>query len=214
MEKQLTCPSCQAIVNHRLNLPLVVTCTSCKNTLVAEKDKAVIPAEAKWSNPSEISSLKLFAKGKLEGKDFELIGRIRSISSSVISNDWLMYFKDGSYCWLSETMFTYFISEVKPFPLTAAAIKDCKGGSIVRIGNDNYIVNDISKQIQLEVEGEIPFDAYNDEPYYKYELISALNTGWATVCIYDKNTIEGTMCKKVEFRDLQLKGIVEYNDWR
>lgn len=212
METQLTCPSCHTIVNHRLNLPLVITCTSCNTTLLAEKDKEVISAEAKWSSPSEISALKLFSKGKYEGKDFELIGRIRSISSSNISNDWLMYFKDGSYRWLSETMFTYFISEAKPFSLTAAAIKDCKGGSIVRIGNDNYIVNDISKQIQLEVEGEIPFDSYNDEPYFKYELISALNTGWATVCIYDKNTIEGTMCKKVELSDLQLSAIVEYKD--
>ncbi len=124
-----------------------------------------------------------------------------------------MYFNDGSYLWLTENMFVYFVSEVDVTVLKPKEIKIKSAGSSIHIWKQEYTINEISKLLQMEVQGEIPYEAFNDETYFKYELTAVDNSAWATICIYDKDTIEATKFRKIELSDLQLKDVTEFKEW-
>lgn len=215
MEKQITCPGCKTILTYKLTTPIAIRCNACTSVFFLEKDGDNATFVKKYYVPPvDRSVLKLNAKGNYQNKNFELIGRIRSVNTFAISNEWLMYFQDGSYMWLAENSACYFIVSVQPISLKSVDLKGKKAGKILRIKEQEYTITEISKQQSFEIEGEIPLDCYTDEKLFKYELIaSSKNNEFATVVFYERDLIEAYLSTSVELSSLNLKGINEFKDW-
>lgn len=209
-----SCPECGSAERPKLALPVAICCSSCRSVFSVLADEQVENNHLKWNISNEISVIKLGTKGTHKGKSFEIIGRARSVTSMAISNEWLMDFGDKTYAWLTESNFSYFVFDTRAFTLGVADIKSKQAGHVIRINQRDYVITEISKQVAFALEGQIPYEAYNDDDYFKYELKAVNNDGYATICIFDKNTVEAFTGDKVKPEDLKLTNINEYNDWK
>ncbi|HET6224982.1 MAG TPA: hypothetical protein VFF27_01795 [Bacteroidia bacterium] len=214
MEKQVTCPGCKKSLSHKLVPPLLLHCNACTAVFTLHLPGDHTFVKTYYNPPIDCSVLKLGVTGIYLNSDFELIGRIRSVNSFAISNEWLMYFQDGTYKWLTESTASYFVVDNQSILLNSREVKDKKAGSNVKIKDHKYRITEISKQLLIETEGEIPLDAYSDDDYFKYELINLEKENeFATIVLHNKDELETFFSKKVELNSLDLKGVTDFKDW-
>ena len=209
-----SCPGCGFAETPKLALPVAICCSNCRAVFSALADQQVEDNGLKWTVTNEISIIKLGTKGVFKGRSFEIIGRARSVTSMATSNEWLMDFGDKTYAWLTESNSSYFVFETKALPLGIPDIKSKQAGHVIRLNQRDYAITEISKQVAFALEGQIPYEAYNDEDYFKYELKASNNDGYATICIFDKNKVEAFTGDKIKPEDLKLSNINEYSDWK
>ena len=212
MEKQITCPGCKTSLTYKLAVPVAIHCKYCYSVFMLQSENdPYLTVKKNYKPPVDLSVLKLSAKGTYLNKKFEIIGRIRSVNTFAISNEWLMYFYDGSYMWLSESSLSYFVVSKEPFTVLKNELKGRTAGKIVTIRqSEHFFITEISKSLSFDFEGEIPLDAYTDRAFFKYELTGKKKGDYATVIIHEREIIEAFFSKKVELNDLDLKGINEF----
>jgi hypothetical protein len=215
MEKQITCAGCKKNIAYQLAFPIALHCNACMAVFSVQLESGPTYVKKYYTPPPDRSVLKLNTTGNYLGKRFELIGRIRNVNTFAISNDWLMYFQDGTYMWLTECNLSYFVVSTQSVNLNSIELKGKKAGRIIKIKDQEYRITEISKQLQMEIEGELPMDAYTDEQFFKYELIGLQRPNeFATIILYEKDILETFLSKEVTLSSLKLEGINEFKDWK
>lgn len=214
MGKQVTCLGCQKSITYQLALPIALHCSACGAVFSVQLESGPTFVKKHDNPPADRSVLKLKATGTYLGQQFELIGRIRRVNTFTINNEWLMYFQDGSHMWLTECNLCYFVVSPQSVNLNSIELKGKKAGRIVKIKDQEYRITEISKQLHIEIEGEVPLDANIDEQFFKYELIGLQRANeYATIILYEKDEVETFLSTEVELSSLDLSGINEFKDW-
>lgn len=210
---KFSCPDCSLQTELNIPAPLFITCSACGNTYFVDKDKTATKNKLQKRNLQPIKTITLGASGNYKNESFKIIGHIRSIGNNAISNEWLMQFSNGKQSWLIENGFSYFIFETEPIVVKQDIIKSKKTGHKITVDKIEYTIVDLSKQIEFQMEGQLPENCYNDDNYFKYECIDAQTGNLLSVCIFDKQTIEGFKGVSIDLSDLKLSTITEFNNW-
>ena len=210
---RFTCPGCSAQTGLSLAFPLYISCQACGNNYHVSTDKTATATGLQKRNLQPVKTIELGATGKYLNKSFEIIGHIRSIHTDSINNEWLMKFTDGTEKWLIENAFSYFVFETEAISLTHAQTKVNKMGSTINVKSKSFIIYDLTKQVEFQMDGQIPENCFNDEAYFKYETINLESGELLSINIYSKELIEGFMGKSVMLAELELSTLNEFKNW-
>lgn len=206
---KFSCPNCSVKTELNLDPPLFICCSSCETTYQIDKEKnaTVYNLEKRFLQP--IKTIALGDKGVYKDLSFKIIGHIRSINSSSISNEWLMKFSTGTELWLIENGFSYFVFDSVPIKIPADLIKGKKVGSSIDIQSVEYMIVDLSKQVEFQMEGQISESSFNDDNYFKFEAIAS-NGAMASICVFDKDTVEAFTGVAIELTELKLSTLTKF----
>ncbi len=201
-------------MTHKLLPPILITCSSCFASIIVDKSRhqKIITYQSKLNADS--AQLELKKTGVYSNKPFEIIGRIRSITTTSICNEWLLYVNENEYYWLSETGLNYFIYDKEMIQLESNRITNLSLGDKITIAQNVFTLVEITKQNKPSVFGEIPFDCYNDIECLKLELIAKDNAKFASVTLFNDKTNEISIGKKIDLKDLNLVGFKDFIEWQ
>ncbi|HEY0030943.1 MAG TPA: DUF4178 domain-containing protein [Bacteroidia bacterium] len=211
--KRFNCPGCSVQTALSLSAPLYITCPACGITYHLDKENNTQESALKKRVLQPIQTIKLGATGNYLDKPFQIIGHIRSINNNAISNEWLMKFENGEEKWLVENAFSYFVFDAEGLVISYDLIRGKKVGGMITIKDQQYTIYDLAKQIEFQMDGQIPEDSFNDQPYFKYELIHSPSGEILSLCIFDKETIEAFKGRPVDITTLNLSTLTEFKTW-
>ena len=110
--------------------------------------------------PPDLSPLQLGVRGKIDGEDFHIIGRVRLGYDEGTWNEWCALFPDERTGWIAEAqgffMVSFEIAVPADFPTRA---DELRVGADVTLGDQAYAVVDRKHTTCLGGEGELPFVA-------------------------------------------------------
>lgn len=210
---KFTCPDCAVQTELKIDLPLYISCPACGIIYNIDKEKNYLKTFLPQHKLQPLKTIELTAQGKYKDKVFQIVGHIRSINSNSVSNEWLMKFEDGKEMWLIENGFNYFVFESEQTVIAPGLLKGKKVGSVIIINTTEYTIIDLSKQIEFQMEGQIPDDCFNYTPYFKYETVARTKDNLITICIFDKDIIEAYKGEAVDYQSLQLPQLNQFKNW-
>jgi len=212
MVNKFICPQCSSQTALSIAPPLMICCSSCGKIFRVDAQKnATETALQKSVQP--VKTITLGATGVYNKEKFEIVGLLRRVSNNAISNEWLMKFTSGREAWLAESGFHYFVFESSPLSFSPALIKGKKVGDPITLGPDEYTIVDLARQVDLRIDGQIPEDSYNDQPFYIYETVRIKQDGFASICIYDKDNAEAFKGVAVRLADLEMSTLSAFSNW-
>lgn len=161
----VSCPNCGADVVFRSPALPVSVCTYCRTEVMRIGDELRNMGQAAVL-PFDVSPIRIGTRGRFEGQNFDVIGRVRWGWSDGSWNEWLMLFADGKHGWLGEAMGQFMVT--RPVESGAAhgegieqlaAGRSPRIGAALRLGGVDYELADLREARCLAAEGELPFVA-------------------------------------------------------
>jgi hypothetical protein len=165
---------------------------------------------------SDASPLQLLSEGVYDGKAFQIVGRIRYTYELGRWNEWHIVFQDGQSGWLSDAQLEYAVSfAVQQAVLPAAS--ELYSGKVVHLAGAEFEVAEFEVTVLTHasydgVEGELPFEYWD-----KSEVVFAdLRTATGRFATIDYSEPEPLLFigMTVDFEDLKLRGLREFEGWR
>jgi len=208
------CPSCGAPVQFRWSSAAQIVCPFCHSILV--RNDLVLENVGKVADlPPDPSPIQLLTEGTYKGKKFEVIGRIIYEYDQGGWNEWHIVFSDGVSGWLSDAQLQYAISFVaRPGNNTSFTLpneSEVSRGKKLTFNNTEFEVATMTVAMYKGVEGELPF------PYYgKSDMLFAdLRSSGAAFGTLDYSEAPPLLFlgEWVEFEDLQLKNLRQFEGW-
>jgi hypothetical protein len=182
----LSCPSCGANVNFQSKVSVFAVCSYCRSSLVRQGmdlDKIGEIAELQ----DDLTPIQIGTTGMFEGKQFEVIGRMKVGYSDGFWNEWFAMSATGEVGWLAEAQgfyaFCYPFFEVNAPNRSSLTID--RGVDFGTKGT--YEVTDIRNVSCVYSEGELPFDAIQGRKSTSVDLIGAKKE-MATIEYAEKET--------------------------
>lgn len=162
---KLACPNCGAEVVFRSPALPVRVCDYCRSTLVRDGEHLERLGEVA-ALPFDVSPVRIGTRGRVDGKGFEVIGRVRWGWTDGSWNEWLLLFDDGGNAWLGEAMGQFMLLRERPVnELRSPALRSLMTGETVPVGTEveldgeTMIVADVREASCIAAEGELPFTA-------------------------------------------------------
>lgn len=206
-----SCPNCGAGVEFRFSSSVQTTCEYCHSILVrTDVDVAKVGEVADL--PLNSSPVQIGTEGIYGTKAFTVAGRIIYDYALGSWNEWHLVFQDGSSGWLSDAQLEYDVS----FQVTPdGPIPDPGGlapGTIVRYFNVDYQVTVETLARYRGVEGELPFTYWNKDEVYFIDIRT--ETGKFGTIDFSETPPLLFLGAPVEFEQLKLKNLREFEGWR
>jgi len=208
--KKFSCPSCGAEILFKSSATVFGVCSFCQATLV--RRDVNIEAIGKMAElPSDLSPFQVGSQGTFEGKNFEIIGRVKVGWDDGMWNEWYCTFQDGKNAWLVEAQ--GFVSLC--FELEQSSIPPRQNLHLrfeVKIPNrESFFVDDIKDTICLGSEGELPFQAPQRKTGTTIDLSNSKGT-FASI-EYNENESRIFIGKYTSPKELKMKNLREIEGW-
>jgi hypothetical protein len=203
------CPSCGAPVKFLWSSAVQTTCEFCHSILVrTDVDLKKVGEVADL--PPDASPLQIGSEGAYQNKSFVVVGRIIYEYEQGGWNEWHIVYNDGSSGWLADAQLEYDLSWLsnpgQPLP------PDATKGQTFQWQNKNYEVTSVTKAHYKGVQGELPFQ-YWDKSDMLFADLRTTSGDFATID-YSENPPMLFLGRAVEFDDLHLKNLREFEGWR
>lgn len=149
------CPNCGAPLIFKSSVSIYTTCTNCRSTIVRhDMDLERLGEVSELLD--DMAPLQVWTTGRFEDKPFTLLGRIKIIYDGGTWSEWYALFDDGRQAWLSSAQGQYMMSFETEIPDILKSSKLSVGKSY-KIGERDFIMDDIRKVSYAASEGELPF---------------------------------------------------------
>jgi len=205
-----TCPNCGAPVQFRWSSAVQTACPFCKSILV-RTDLELKNVGQVADLPPDPSPIQLLTEGMYKGKKFQVTGRLVYAYEQGSWNEWHIVMADGQSGWLSDAQLQYavsFLADGGPLPAEAEVSR----GRHFRFQNNDFEVATLTVAMYRGFEGELPF------PYYgKSDMLFAdLRTAGPPFGTLDYSEQPPLLFlgEWVEFEDLQLKNLRQFEGWK
>lgn len=163
MSVRFPCPNCGADVVFRSPALPDRVCDNC-HTMLVRSDAGVAAVGKAAALPFDVSPVQIGMRGRVDGKDFTVIGRVRWAWTDGAWNEWLLLFADDSHAWLGEAMGQFMLLWERPFDaVRTRALQDiAKGkravpGAEIQLDKEKWTIADARDVICIAAEGELPF---------------------------------------------------------
>lgn len=207
------CPQCGAPIVFRTSICLLAVCAHC-SSLVRRKDLEVDKLGDVAQLLPDGTPLRLGARGRHQGDDFEVVGRIQLSTGAAYWNEWNVVFADGKQGWLGEAQGTYAVSFQAQAPDTLPGFAQLAVGQKFDLGGKTFRVRDLLRARYLSAEGELPFRPPLGAEAPSVDLI-APNRQFATLDWSDGPEKPLLFLGEYEeFDDLHFTGLREFEGWK
>jgi len=206
---QGNCPNCGAPVKFLWSSAVQTTCEFCHSILVrTDVDLKKVGEVADL--PPDASPIQIGTEGAYGNKSFVVVGRIIYEYEQGAWNEWHIVYNDGTSGWLADAQLEYDLSWLTAAPeqLPAPARK----GQSFQWQGKNYEVTSVTKAHYKGVQGELPFQ-YWDKSEMLFADLRTSAGDFATID-YSENPPLLFLGRAVEFDDLHLKNLREFEGWR
>ncbi len=145
------CPNCSGPIAFAWSQSVQTVCPHCRSVVVRH-DLDVKALGQVASVPPDISPIQVGTRGRIDGRGFEVVGRIVYEYEDGGWNEWHIVFDGGDSGWLSDAQAEYAISApARPAP------GELKVGQRFQFGDREYVATTITRARYAAVEGELPF---------------------------------------------------------
>jgi hypothetical protein len=210
-ERSANCPNCGAPIQFRYSSAVQTTCEYCHSILV-RRDVNLEKVGAVADLPEDGSPIQLGTDGVYDKKPFVVAGRIIYEYDAGNWNEWHLVFNDGSSGWLSDAQLEYAVSFLvqrsAPLPTTA----HIQRGMQFQWDGAVYQVTTITYANYRGVQGDLPFE-YWDKKSVAFADLRTSDGRFATID-YSEDPPLLFMGRAVEFDELRLKNVREFEGWR
>lgn len=200
------CPGCGAPVEFRSAQSTHAVCSYCNSTVV--RDGETLSRIGKMAELfDDHSPLQLLARGRWQGKDFMLVGRLQYRSPAGAWTEWIALFDDGAQAWLAEDNGSYVWSQPATTSRAVPEAAQFRVGATTAINGKSYSVAFNEQVALVSAQGELPKLPPLNAPFAMVELRSADNE----VLSVDYGSTPPALARgrPVALEELQLTGLRE-----
>jgi hypothetical protein len=207
--KTANCPNCGAPIKFRWSSAIQTTCEFCRSILV-RRDVNLEKVGEVADLPQDSSPIQLGAEGVWRKRPFTVVGRILYEYEQGGWNEWHIVFGDGTSAWLSDAQDDYALSVLEAHGALPPA-DQISVGQMFQFGSGRFQVTVITVARYKGVEGELPFE-YWDHREVTFVDLRTPDARFATID-YSDNPPLLFLGEAVEFEDLQMKGLRQFEGW-
>jgi len=204
------CPNCGAPVKFLWSSAVQTTCEFCHSILVrTDVDLKKVGEVADL--PPDASPLQIGSEGVYQNKSFVAVGRIIYEYEQGSWNEWHLVYNDGSSGWLADAQLEYDLSWAIQPPAPLPGADDIRQGQTFEWNGKTYQVTSRTHAHYKGVQGELPFQ-YWDKSDLLFADLRTTSGEFATID-YSENPPLLFLGRSVEFDDLHLKNLREFEGW-
>jgi hypothetical protein len=204
------CPSCGAPVKFLWSSAVQTTCEFCHSILV-RTDVDLKKVGEVSDLPADASPIQIGTEGAYQNKSFVVVGRIIYEYELGAWNEWHLVFNDGSSGWLSDAQLEYDLSWASKPPTPLPTSDSIHQGQTFQWNSKAFQVTSRTHAHYKGVQGELPFE-YWDKSDVLFADLRSTSADFGTID-YSENTPLLFIGRAVEFEDLHLKNLREFEGW-
>jgi len=183
--KTLSCPSCGSSLQVANSFVRMVVCRSCSNTLTVRNISPEAPSARPRPYGRDILSagevlLDLTGKtaglasfptqlgvgrsGRIRGKPFRVLGRVRFEEEDGYWDEWYLEFEDGHIAWLEEEEGELVLSQKEPLTTPVPDFESVRLGATIIVSGQPFFVTERCRARVTGAEGQLYYRARIDQP--------------------------------------------------
>jgi hypothetical protein len=198
----LNCPSCGGPVSLENRFVKMVICGYCGNTLAVDQGR-LDPTGHTAKLADLPSRFRVGASGRLRGRPFHVLGRVRYQDEDCTWDEWSIAFKDGSVAWLEEEEGQLTLSSSQPLTSEVPEFAAARVGSTVQVNGQPFFITERCTATVAGAEGQL---TYRVAPGRQVRFLDG-NMGGRTAAIeYGEDEIEFTIGDPLRHADIVLDG--------
>lgn len=211
MSRAANCPSCGAPVQFRFAQAVQAACPYCQSVLVRmDADFERVGEVA--ALPPDPSPVQLFTEGVVDGRGFQVIGRLTYEYEQGYWNEWHLLFHDNSTGWLADAQAQYAFSALIKPPAPLPAARKLKPGMVFQWPQGEFTLTHMTKARYVGFEGELPFVTSGRHEETLFADLKSPGAAFATID-YSENPPMVFMGRIVSFDELRLKNLKSFEGW-
>lgn len=208
--RTVSCPNCGAPVPFRWSSAVQSVCEYCRSVLV-RRDVDVELVGKVSDLPADSSPIQLMTEGVYGGRSFVVAGRIVYEYEHGAWNEWHIVFNDGQSGWLADAQLEYAVSTLMAPPGPLPPVTDLSIGRQFQWDGGVYEITTMTLANYRGVQGELPFE-YWDKERVTFADLRTQDGRFATIDYSETPPLLFTGAA-VEYDDLQLKNVREFEGW-
>ncbi|HSH04768.1 MAG TPA: DUF4178 domain-containing protein [Anaerolineae bacterium] len=165
MREQMSCPSCFAPLEIQHRFVKLVTCDFCNQVSIL-RDSGLDPTGKKAKLAQMPSRFFVDAEGKIGGREFRVLGRLRYQYDAGFWDEWFISFTDEEPGWLVEDEGTYKYYRKVTITEKLPAYHEIKVGSEIRVNGRKMFVVEKGEARIAGGEGQLAFEIVPGEKLY------------------------------------------------
>lgn len=153
---EYNCPSCGAPLSVENRFSKVVICQYCGQTCQVSSS-GLDPSGSKSELLDFDSVFSLGATGKIQGKAFRTLGRLRYRYDGGFWDEWFLQLDNGKKIWLQEDEGEFTAYEKESLTSPVAAFEQIYVGSMIQVNDKPFFVTEKSEAVIAGGAGELFF---------------------------------------------------------
>jgi hypothetical protein len=163
MARQISCPSCGGPLQIESAYTTLLVCNYCGASLYV-RDTGV-DVTGKTAKLADFASRFSIGKtGKVKGRAFRVLGRVRYQNEDGFFDEWFIQFDDQQVGWINEDEGDLTLIFKSKLTAPLPPFDSIKVGSFVALGNDRVFVSEKGNAKVLGAEGELMMSASPGRP--------------------------------------------------
>ena len=158
----MNCPSCGAEIPIDAQYARLVVCGHCKTSIIVDEKAARVAGKmavlAQTPGPLFVGGA-----GKIRGKRFEVVGRVRYGYAKGFWDEWYLRFEDGKAAWISEDEYNFTLEVLRTDIQTPVDFAQAKPGDVAKVGDTTYHIDEKDVANCEGGEGQLPFSIAADQ---------------------------------------------------
>lgn len=211
MDQKFNCPGCGGVITLVSSATVFVVCSYCRSTLIHDRDWS---AHGKIADlPAEVTYLQLGTKGRYKDQSFELVGRRRVAWRDGFWTEWCASFSGRKYGWLIDAQGSFAFAREWDEPLPSLRAKDISRGTVIRLNNQDFSVDDKKDAVVVGTEGEMPYVVKLNQ---EITTVDASNSKGEFCSIeFDRSSheISAFVGEYLDFRAFHFENLRQLDDW-
>jgi len=159
----LKCPSCGAALAVAHRFVRMVACAYCET--VSEITDAGLDPTGKTAKLAPLpTAFRVGQQGRLRGRPFEVLGRVRYSYEDGVWDEWYLAFADGSAGWLEEDEGTWTLAAQEKLRTPVPAFDEVRVGAQFDVNGYPFFVTERCRARIAGAEGQLFFRAVPGRP--------------------------------------------------
>lgn len=203
-----SCPNCGTLHSSALNQSSLLICKKC-STIIVNQSAENIPIT---QVPGDWTFVEIGTNGEFQNVPFKVVGRVRLQLRNDYKNFWSVEYKQGSCGWIVESFasFQFLASSWVSYEKDKSKLR---AGHSIPISQELKLKGDYVEKCEgISFQGEIGQWKLFTPGFF---VVQASDPTGKTAIFFIKNkNVEFLVGEKVPVEKLNLRNIIEWNEWK